>query len=373
MKIVLKAVVCPPSQEVKRGRPPLFGKAMTGAELSARSRAKKREAQPSSSNRILPDLKSARLVDGPLTKQIQSPDSFVRLFIDEHFRGLSALSAACNRDLKQHGFTKVKSENAPWMQQLVGTAIDYRIGAYFDRNIHESGAVKGGLDRLTARKKVGATENLWYRGRPERRAVNFIKSFEEFVEKIKPERRRLRRNIEEKLCRYCVAFAYLDFIYRSDIHFPLRDRMISWGHLEFDEMLNRLETEIVTDVLLLSEKFYANNRTTLQLFKKAVLGRSLTGSRDVGKADFDIVVDGCLFEFKSTPMPKIKTEYLRQLIGYWLLDYNDSLRIRFVAVALVRHGHMQKYSIPLDLLSSRTPMSAIRRDFRKGLRRVNSM
>jgi hypothetical protein len=149
--------------------------------------------------------------------------------------------------------------------------------------------------------------------------------------------------------------------------------MISWGHLEFHKMLNLLEPEIVADVLLLSEKFHTNNRAMLQSSRKAVLGGSLAGSKDVGKADFDLVVDGCLFDFKSTAMPRVTTENLRQLIGYWLLDYNDSLRIRFVAVGLVRHGHVQKYSIRHDLLSNKSSISAIRQEFRKGLRRANSM
>jgi hypothetical protein len=253
---------------------------MTGAELSARSRAKSRANKPRPTSRVLPDLKFARLVPGPLTAQIKSPISFVRRFIDERFPDLSAVSLACNRNLKRCGFVGLESGNARWIRGLVGTAIDYRVRAYFDRNVHKSSVVEGGLEKLTIFKKVGAIDNIWHRGRSERHANSFIESFEEFVHKAKPERRRLASAMEQKLRRYCVAFAYLDHINRSPFHnFPLLEKMVSWGRLKFPEMLDSFELEIVTDTIALSNKFYSDNKLMLQSFEKAVLVRPLTGSK----------------------------------------------------------------------------------------------
>jgi hypothetical protein len=59
---------------------------------------------------------------------------------------------------------------------------------------------------------------------------------------------------------------------------------------------------------------------------------------------------------------------LRQLVGYWLLDYDNKHRLESVGVVLMRHGHLQRFNIR-DLLGTITTPNRLRAEFRDGLRR----
>ena len=74
------------------------------------------------------------------------------------------------------------------------------------------------------------------------------------------------------------------------------------------------------------------------------------GSRIVGGADADWAIGGRLVELKSKEQitnPWIR-DTLMQLIGYTLLDLDDSLRIREVTMLLPRQPYTQNWT--LDLL-----------------------
>ena len=51
-----------------------------------------------------------------------------------------------------------------------------------------------------------------------------------------------------------------------------------------------------------------------------------------------MVVDGCLIDIKTSISPQIKAEYLYQLAGYLLLDYDDALHINSMGIYLARQG-----------------------------------
>ena len=67
-----------------------------------------------------------------------------------------------------------------------------------------------------------------------------------------------------------------------------------------------MDSAIVADVVLLSGMFFERHQDLI---------RSRFGSVDVpGGADLDMIIDGCLFDFKTTLKPKVTTEALRQLV-----------------------------------------------------------
>lgn len=76
-----------------------------------------------------------------------------------------------------------------------------------------------------------------------------------------------------------------------------------------------------------------------------VLNPTFAGSTDVGGADADLIVDGCLLEIKTTKAMSLDAEWLRQLFGYLLLDYYDRYAIRTVGVYLARHGEMLTWQV----------------------------
>lgn len=92
---------------------------------------------------------------------------------------------------------------------------------------------------------------------------------------------------------------------------------------------------LVEDVLLQAislrkQPFFTRNQI-------AAIGPAFDGSSDVGGADADLIVDGTLIDFKSSLQCKLTSLILRQLIGYWLLDYSDCYALKRVAVYFTRY------------------------------------
>lgn len=56
------------------------------------------------------------------------------------------------------------------------------------------------------------------------------------------------------------------------------------------------------------------------------------GSRDVGGADADFIIDHCLIDLKTTAKRSLDRTYVYQLVGYPLLDYGDALAISHIGL-----------------------------------------
>lgn len=82
--------------------------------------------------------------------------------------------------------------------------------------------------------------------------------------------------------------------------------------------------------------------------KPATLNPVLAGSRYVGGADADIVIDGCLWEIKTTFLRKAPGKWFYQLLGYVLLDFDDALSIDHAGLLFPRQG--AEISWPLSRL-----------------------
>jgi hypothetical protein len=194
--------ISPPDREVRRGRRPLDGvRAMTSAERTRRYRERRNTGKPKKMSPPMP----AKLLPGPLTAQI-AKDSFVRRLIDASFPNLSSISRACNKRLRNRGLCKLRRvHEQKVVAMLAGTAIDYRIRAYFRRDFHRSGGVERGLFVFRQWSRKGSQLD------------GLVDTFESFLARVKPERRKLNRRTEERMCRYCILFAYLDFIGRAPL------------------------------------------------------------------------------------------------------------------------------------------------------------
>ena len=81
------------------------------------------------------------------------------------------------------------------------------------------------------------------------------------------------------------------------------------------------------------------------------MGESVTlnphfeGSTDVGGADGDLILNRCLIDFKTTVNPKLDPEWLRQLVGYVLLDYSNAHEIDSIAIYLARQKILLQWPI----------------------------
>lgn len=344
-------IVAPGTCSAKRGRKPLNGvRAMTSAERTRRYRQLRALNKP---KRALPP--TPKFARASLTAQI-AKDSFVRRLIDASFPHLAVISRACNKRLRELGLGTVPPVHEyRVVAMLVGTAIDYRIRAYFSRQVHRSPVVELGAGFFCKFSKK------------ERQLNCFINSFDTFLAATKPEGRQLDPPTEEQLCRYCIVLAYLDFIGRSPFGSSAIEVLTSIMNRDPKKTLATIDSKITADLILLSKQFYEQHIRTVLKAKNVQIGRTLAGSADIGGADFDLLVDGCLIDLKATRRATISTQHLRQLVGYWLLDYNDAFKIRRVAVSLLRHGHTEYFDIERDLLPVASA-SELRRAFRRKLR-----
>ncbi len=98
------------------------------------------------------------------------------------------------------------------------------------------------------------------------------------------------------------------------------------------------------------------------------LNPTFTGSHDVGGADADLVVDGCLIDIKTSISSQVKAEYLYQLAGYLLLDYDDLLHLNTLGIYMARQGLLLTWSVAefLHQLTGddRSPLASLRQTFR---------
>lgn len=304
-----------------------------------------------------------------LTSELQSKNSFVRRFIDAEFPHLQELSKQINSSLKRYESDLHQLYPKTVLYMLAGTAMDYRIRIFFSNSPHKEGALAAGL-KLIKGATTSGLENPWHAQDRRRDYISIsdkvIFSFEQFVRENRPTRRLLAREKEERLCQYCVLFALIDFF--SRLSPGAFEYLIEIGSHNINSMLKRMDKNVVKDVMSLSSSFYSQNKKLLKSFSKVHLGKSLAGSKDVAGADFDLVVDGCLFEIKTTIKPKITTAFLRQLIGYFLLDYIDEFKMRKAFIQLTRQGHTLSFDIRKDLLRSDCSLQQIRESFQNGIR-----
>jgi hypothetical protein len=124
----------------------------------------------------------------------------------------------------------------------------------------------------------------------------------------------------------------------------------------------------------MSHLFRETQADLLAPSREVVLGRGLAGSGDVGGADFDLLVDGCLIDVKATKdvgsLGGIPWAW--QLLGYVLLDYEDALAVRSLGLYLARQGLLVEW--PLDDFcemlgaSKPSPLADLRKDFRKAVK-----
>jgi hypothetical protein len=129
----------------------------------------------------------------------------------------------------------------------------------------------------------------------------------------------------------------------------------------------------ILDICSLSEAFYDKFGSLAD--GQVVLNPTFDGSVDIGGADADLIVDGCLIDIKTVRTTGLQSRWIYQLLGYALLDYSDLYQIRKVALYMSRHAAMLEW--PLDELISRLsckkalPVAKLRNDFRDLLRAGN--
>lgn len=145
------------------------------------------------------------------------------------------------------------------------------------------------------------------------------------------------------LAQYCLTLALLEQVYRAA---TMPDFDSTLLHLPegatLDDLIALASPAQVFDVDQLWRGFSKEVQWEGQA---AVCNPRFAGSRDVGGADADLILDGCLVELKVTKRPPNLAQYLRQLLGYVLLDYKDAYSIRSIGVYAARQQTLLTFSL----------------------------
>lgn len=228
-------------------------------------------------------------------------------WIDERFRS-AVIGAECLEG-------EIKAEPLTKNYSTIGTAFDYALRLCLVRLNHMSSTEFCREGEMTA--EYGVRKN-------KRRKV-FVERFWDkwlagaTVEDVLPD---------------CITLAKLESVYRS-------------GRDSSNDDIFYVDSDDVEDLrnlvgLIDPVQWEAHRQCVLN----PVFGDS---SKYIGGADADVIIDGRLVDAKATKHLKFTKEYLRQLVGYYLLNLRegDMYGIKELGVYFARHGVLFVFDAPL--------------------------
>lgn len=291
-----------------------------------------------------------------LTSNLKDPNSPIGQFFRTQFANTSAISKIVNAQLRS-----ARPILPPYQQSypysLIGMAVDYRLRYYFDVTPEELLVAYGGATLLTSYIPRYRAQLL----------ENFFASLSQTLLDVKPVGRLLANEEEILLARYCFVLALFETVFRSP---EIPDLLVSNISAGVSELLSLSQAEWIEDLCAISQRFFLEHRRLLG--KPFVLNPVFRGSGDVGGADADLIVDGCLLDIKISVRNALDSQWLRQLMGYVLLDYNDDYAIRSVGVYMARQGVLFVWPVEeyARLLAGdeNASVTTLRQQFRSGLK-----
>jgi len=298
-----------------------------------------------------------------LTYELHQPASPVRKFIDACFAvPLGQVRRSLPAEVRQQLGTVVLPPPASLRSGAlgtVGTAFDYRVRFYFTAPAAQTLPAGRGAALLWGLESVeelpDGTLVTW---EPSPRPAHFGPSpavvgeffaqVDHFVTTYSPQGRQLSESGEETLARYCLILALFEEVYRA-FGAPYFDSPLF--HLGKDasaaDLLALASADQVADLRALWNGLLA----TVDLGYESVIYNPVLGFGSFG-ADADLILDDCLLELKTSQRPQL-AQYLRQLLGYVLLDTEDRYGIRRIGLYLARQRCLVTFSLH-DLLIGST-------------------
>ena len=303
----------------------------------------------------------------PLKTQVEDANSPLGSFLRQAFPlGRNRrLLAEINEQLDSHpAICRLESGAPSWVHGFIGHAIDYRIRYHFavTPSAEFAAARTGALAVTGSDDPVGPART----GLPPGCTLGFFDLLDRTVESISAHRRRPTAAEESRLACFCLVLAVFEAIGRSGRGWPPE---LPEGREAADpeSLLRAIPRAWVEDVAVLGATF--RHRHADWQGRSATLNPVFAGARDVGGADGDVIVDGCLWDIKTTTR-RAQGRWLLQLLGYVLLDYDDEFAIGHVGFLFPRQGAYICWALPelLQELAGRSDISLA--DLRHDLRRL---
>ena len=319
-----------------------------------------------------------------LSSHLADSTSPIGQFIKQRFSQTKNLTKEANRQLGSA--TTVRPGVQGYIYQNIGSTIDYRIRYTFGITPYRKlvawhGAIQLAFKPLESENDIPvAFEEVMNVALPFNPAMGvaqgsypiallkaFFGSLETFLHTVQPVKRRLDVESERTLARYCYVLTLFEQVFRAGYEAIQRSPLLFPAPKKSVEALLAIPQEVyVEDICQLSSLFFERCQHLLSL--PYTLNPTFAGSLDVGGADADLVVDSCLIDIKASIAPKMNADYLYQLAGYLLLDYDDSLNMNAAGIYMARQGMLFRWSLP-DFLQqltgdSNANLASLREEFR---------
>ena len=155
------------------------------------------------------------------------------------------------------------------------------------------------------------------------------------IGKIAPHRRQPTPEEEREIARFCLALGVFESMERSGQGWPpsFLGAAIPRNATDF---LESIPEPWVRDAAGLAGMFAVSRADWRGV--PATLNPEFAGAPDVRGADGDLIVDGCLWDIKTTIRKNADRKWLDQLLGYILLDYEDEYAIESVGFLFPRQN-----------------------------------
>lgn len=289
-----------------------------------------------------------------LTSELDKRDSPVTRWFTERVSNIKPISEEWNVAVKAAPLIRPETDRR--IPGTVGTAFDYRLRYWFAVTPLEDLVASAGMRQLSPNaspitSRRGAPDaSLALRGlAPEESApvvallADFAASLESTVAVVDPVGGLRDDAHEQLLCRHCYVLGLFEELFRAGprIRSPLYE--LADG-ATVDDLLALPLQPWIDDLCALSAAF-ADHYSALAE-RPVVLNPSFAGSTEIGGADADLIVDGCLLDVKTTVDTKFtRTRVLYQLLGYTLLDQDDRYGIDAVGVYLSRQSLLLRWPL----------------------------
>lgn len=288
-----------------------------------------------------------------LTSELGRKKSPVRAFLRETFPHTRGPLAACREALRAPLVADLPSGSPAGAYSQIGMAVDYRIRYHFALTPErEFVAFPGALlvirpGEVELPPPANARAALIREDSKLTRAcvAGFFEALDLGVDLFAPHQRRPDDNEERGLARLSLVLAAFESAFRNPYAWPppwLGDARPDSAQ----ELLALVPDDWVEDAAALGSAFA--ERYPEWHGAAAALNPNFAGSVDIGGADADLITGGCLWEIKTTKGRGAQGEWLRQLLGYVLLDYADEHAIERVGLLLPRQG--TRFSWPVGEL-----------------------
>lgn len=299
-------------------------------------------------------------------------DSPVKRFFRETFPNTRAPLSEIRSALRGHGLIHRLEPGTPTHAYAqIGTAIDYRIRYSFAPTPapglvawRGAWAIADALPRDVPSfvlDMLGSLQEMIPEDTPRLPGpviTEFFNGLNMTVTLTAPHQRIPDPDAERVLARSCLMLAAFEAVRRALAWPPafLRDELPTSAA----DLLSAVPDDWVEDVAALASAF--SERYPEWRGAAATLNPTFTGSADIGGADADFILDGCLWDIKTTIGQQGQSAHIYQLLGYALLDYDNEFGIERVGLLFPRQDAAVQWPLPglIRTLSGRRGLSVRR-------------